>query len=389
MATTFKTFLNNDVISSRTLLHEAIPLTGSILSGTYADSNIKNFSHGMFQSSYDYPYLSSSANHILDITAGYHSDCPLSASTGATQRSKKINIYNQMAQVLMGHDASGDIQKFDEDGDLTGGTKMESCVFINFSRLLTKDEIKKGSFKVEFGMEPLYDHATTNNKARVKLTDVDAQNEYRINSPAGEYGVLIADTTIGDPGNSDSVVLNNDGGTLASGQKAGLIFYQAGIAVVTSSLFKDDTDFSGKRGGLGIINWQNTHMSSSIMSPTGSTGDHGLLLDQMMVSSSISAVADAIRHRIYNIQFNNTTELNSTIYFCRVNNNDYNYSSNPTYLSGSKIRVKDTTSDEPTSYITTVGLYSSDNELLAVAKLSEPLKKTPSNEMTLRVRLDY
>ena len=43
----------------------------------------------------------------------------------------------------------------------------------------------------------------------------------------------------------------------------------------------------------------------------------------------------------------------------------------------------------PRSYVTTVGLYSADNELLAVAKLSEPLKKTPSNEVTLRVRLDY
>ena len=41
------------------------------------------------------------------------------------------------------------------------------------------------------------------------------------------------------------------------------------------------------------------------------------------------------------------------------------------------------------AYITTVGLYSADNELLAVAKMSEPLRKDPSNEVTLRVRLDY
>ena len=41
------------------------------------------------------------------------------------------------------------------------------------------------------------------------------------------------------------------------------------------------------------------------------------------------------------------------------------------------------------SYITTIGLYSEDNELLAVAKISEPLKKDPTNELTLRVRLDY
>ena len=70
-------------------------------------------------------------------------------------------------------------------------------------------------------------------------------------------------------------------------------------------------------------------------------------------------------------------------------NSDVNYSANPTYLSSSKIFVKESPDDLPTTYFTTVGLYSPDNELLAVAKLSEPLKKTPANELTLRVRLDY
>ena len=87
--------------------------------------------------------------------------------------------------------------------------------------------------------------------------------------------------------------------------------------------------------------------------------------------------------------FNNTTELNSTIYFCRANHSEFNYSSNPSYLASSKLVVKNKTTDMPVSYITSVGLYSADNELLAVAKLSEPLKKTPTNELTLRVRLDY
>ncbi len=53
------------------------------------------------------------------------------------------------------------------------------------------------------------------------------------------------------------------------------------------------------------------------------------------------------------------------------------------------MKVKNERSDEPISYITTVGLYGANNELLAVAKLSEPLKKTPADEFTLRVRLDY
>ena len=91
-----------------------------------------------------------------------------------------------------------------------------------------------------------------------------------------------------------------------------------------------------------------------------------------------------------NIQFNNTTELNSTIYFCRANHNEFNYSSNPTYLKDSKLIVKgDNIMNPPRTYVTTVGLYSADNELLAVAKLSEPLRKDPTNELTLRVRLDY
>ena len=72
MASIYKTFTSNDIVSKRDLLHEAIPLTGTIVSGTYSDNNIKVYSaHDMFESVFDYPYLSSSANHIFDITAGY------------------------------------------------------------------------------------------------------------------------------------------------------------------------------------------------------------------------------------------------------------------------------------------------------------------------------
>ena len=67
---TFKPLNENDIVNTRTLLHEAIPLTGTIVSGTYSDENVKQYSHGMFVSVYDYPYLSSSANHIFDVTVG-------------------------------------------------------------------------------------------------------------------------------------------------------------------------------------------------------------------------------------------------------------------------------------------------------------------------------
>ena len=51
MAKSFKNLLGDDQKTTRTLLHEAIPITGSIVSGTYTlHSNVKTFSHGMFQS---------------------------------------------------------------------------------------------------------------------------------------------------------------------------------------------------------------------------------------------------------------------------------------------------------------------------------------------------
>ena len=362
MANTEVEIPEEDQITTRTLLHEAIPITGTIVSGTYADKNIKNYSHGMFQSVYDYPYLSSSANHIFDITIGYAASSAFSRSANS-QNSKKINIYNQMAQVLMGYDNNGAIKLFDEDGDLTGGTKLEECVFVTFSRLLMKDEIKKGTFNLELGINDAFATPFTE---RIKLVDIGADTSYKINSPVGEYGILIADSSDG------GTRLTTDTGTLAAGQKAGLIFYQAGVAVITASVFTDAAD-----GGI----LTNT-VGSSILAGTGT-------MPHVFKSSSISASANAIRHRIYNISFNNTVELNSTIYFCRLKHNDFNYSSNPTYLSASQIRVKNDGTDMPVAYITSIGLYDDDNNLLAVGKLSEPLRKDPTIEYTLRARLDY
>ena len=94
MATTYKSLSATDVASTKTLLNESIPITGSIVSGTYSDNNIKNYSHQMFQSVYDYPYLSSSANHIFDLTFGHSVNSALSGTTSShIAVTKKINMY--------------------------------------------------------------------------------------------------------------------------------------------------------------------------------------------------------------------------------------------------------------------------------------------------------
>ena len=550
MATTFKTFLNNDVTTTKTLLHEAIPITGAILSGTYTSGqgrdedngtytvpleyNIKNYSHGMFQSVYDYPHLSSSANHILDIAVGLSTSSNLSGSTkqfaangsslgttavanggltknygpdtqfvskitvaqaslstsggsessvtlvtplGSTivtkahgtttttaavsgdqsaltydsrtsnnaaaaalaaslnahteivatsaaavvfikftsravnnstdndtfignlnQQEKKIAMYNQMAQVLMGHDKNGNIQRFDRDGNLaeTSNDKMDEVIFLNFSRLLVKDEIKKGSFQIKFGTEQAKATADMNKTAGIAhlltIKDTNAQNDFRINSPAGEYGILSASHTA----LADEQGMRH-GHQLSSSvsSNVGLIFYQAGVVVLTASIFAGESANAMTQGHVGGGGLLNQPVSMSLGGQLG-VYDGGTdkapidsNIDQMLTGSKIQHLATQIRERIYDISFNNTTELNSTVYFCRANHNEFNYSANPSYLADSKIRVKDVPSDMPISYVTSIGLYSPDNELMATAKLSEPLRKDPTNELTLRVRLDY
>ena len=366
MATIFKNFSNTDIASTRTLLHEAIPITGSIVSGTYqrgeggTEENIKNYSHGIFQSIYDYPYLSSSANHIFDITVGYSNTI---SSSAYTQNTKKVNIYYQMSQLLNGYDHTGSIKKF----QTSGGTAQDAMVFFNFARLLTKDEIKKESYIMTLasGGDWTQSGKFTN---LVTLKDLSGSSQYRVDSPAGEYGYIMSQ--------SYGANMNN----FAAGDnhaEIGKVYYQAGIIALTAS--------------MGIFSGSNVaHAVGAAGNDNGTFGiNPQTTINSTLTGATIQVFANAVRNKLNNISFNNTTELNSTIYFCRVHHNDFNYSSNPTYLTASKLRVKTNATDQPVSYITSVGLYSADNELLAVAKLSEPLKKDPTNELTLRVRLDY
>ncbi len=419
MASTYKNFLNNDIASTRTLLHEAIPITGSIVSGTYLENgdnetNIKDYSHGQFQSVFDYPHLSSSANHIFDVTMGYANDSGLSGSRNI-QNAEKVNMYNQMSLMLVGPDENGNIRQFDRNGEPAAAKatkkKMDSVFFLNFARLLTKDEIKKGSFSINLYTgtldqeEKLSTVSLNNNLTRVGdddladgghliLQDHGAATSYYVNSPAGEYAYLYS-------ASADSSTAN---------KAIGALYYQAGIAVITSSVFRAPGAYAAEDGvdarpvNMGDdIEATTTHTALNTPSalaydkggffggiPNSTLDNRTGSVEACFVSASISASCYGFRQAIHEISFNNTTELNSTIYFCRASHNEFNYSSNPTYVDpNSKIRVKETSFDQPATYITSIGLYSADNELLAVAKLSEPIKKTPENELTFRVRLDY
>ena len=87
---------------------------------------------------------------------------------------------------------------------------------------------------------------------------------------------------------------------------------------------------------------------------------------------------------------NSQEDLSSDFIFCRAKNSEYNYSANPSFISASTgaVLFPEFVSN-PTTYITTVGMYNPFGELLAVAKLSRPLEKNFTKELLVRVKLDF
>lgn len=87
----------------------------------------------------------------------------------------------------------------------------------------------------------------------------------------------------------------------------------------------------------------------------------------------------------------NKQYITSTYYFVRVKNKEYNYSTNPTFTTGDvgDINSVDMIENDSTTYITSVGLYNDANELLAIAKISKPIKKTFEVEQNFQVKLDF
>ena len=81
--------------------------------------------------------------------------------------------------------------------------------------------------------------------------------------------------------------------------------------------------------------------------------------------------------------------VSSRYFFTRVKNSDFNYTTNPSIIDSNGNLLYTSLVNNPQTYITTVGLYNDNNELLAVAKLSKPLVKDFTKEALVRIKLDY
>jgi hypothetical protein len=82
--------------------------------------------------------------------------------------------------------------------------------------------------------------------------------------------------------------------------------------------------------------------------------------------------------------------ISSTHYFVRLRNQEFNYSNNPTFFDETNGSIENNEFvQNPVVYVTSIGFYNDQNELLAVAKLSKPVKKTFDSETLIRARLDW
>jgi hypothetical protein len=88
-------------------------------------------------------------------------------------------------------------------------------------------------------------------------------------------------------------------------------------------------------------------------------------------------------------QLNSQETISSDYVFVRIKNGEYNYTTNPSFISGSGTLIYSNFINSPQTYPTTVGMYNDNNELLAVAKLSKPLVKDFTKEALIRVKLDW
>ena len=126
--------------------------------------------------------------------------------------------------------------------------------------------------------------------------------------------------------------------------------------------------------------------SASFNTVTGSAiaGDNAFKL-VTSISGAIALDSSANAFQARNEQF-----ISSTQYFVRVKNAEYNFSNNPSFVTGSVGQFKQPTFvGDPKVYVTTIGLYNDAQELLAVAKLSKPIQKNFSNELLVKVKLDF
>ena len=294
----------------------------------------------------------------IDLTGNLNNDTPTRA------------IYKQYAQLLL----PPNDKKF-----TFNGTDSEKIYVMNFNRARMREKLDPGNFELTLGRLTGSIVAGHIPNAEFTSSHVTLAGGAQTN----RYVQIIDDSSLTSGGGitEGGLVYNLvsgsiDEGTVIHNQATptyyGLLYPQHGIAVLNG----DQLNAMDAAGGLQF----NTVTGSGVQ------GDNAMKLFKSLSGSNDLTPAGTNG----GIQARSSEQVKSTYYFVRVKNAEYNYSNNPSFVTGSLGELFfNTMISDPQVYVTTVGLYNNRRELLATAKLSQPLLKNYTREALVKVKLDF
>ena len=275
-----------------------------------------------------------------------------SDSQGQLNDSPSKAIYSQYRQLLLNPN--------DTRFTTAGSGSTDYVYVINFKRDRIKERLDAGNWELP-------------------LVRISSRATNATGSVATGSGVIkliddssVASAKLGDSGKIYNIV----SGSISSGVHNpaapvyyGLSYPDHGVIVLDGKMLDQQLGFATNTG-------------------SSSEGNNHFVLFHSISGSSY--FTDPQTSDPYGFQARNSEKVTSTHYFVRIKNAEYNFSNNPSYVTGSVGQIAQTTFvGDPKTYITTVGLYNESQELLAVAKLSKPLLKSFQREALIRVKLDF
>lgn len=277
-----------------------------------------------------------------------------SDSQGQLEDSPSKAVYSQYRQLLL--------NPTDSRFTTAGSGSTDYIYVINFKRNRLRERLDAGNFEIPLrtisGSRPTNATGSVNVSGSRVITLIDDSS---ISNPA-----------VGDSGQVYNIVSGsiNDGVyNPAAPVYYGLAYPAFGTLILDGKMLDQQLNFQTNTG-------------------SSSEGNNHFALFHSISGSSVltnPSTGDA-----YGFLARNSENVTSTNYFVRIKNGEYNFSNNPSFTSGSNGQLSQTTFiGDPKTYVTTIGLYNDNQELLAVAKLSKPLLKSFQREALIRVKLDF
>lgn len=239
----------------------------------------------------------------------------------------------------------------------TGNTNSPDFYVININRANYKEKLFLGTFNLALS------GSDGTNQSLIQLTNNSVDVTTLTYCDAGR----VFDVVSGSNGTATTSIITSGSaaGYTVSGSY-GKFLPDVGLILLNSRALA----LSASQGGIGL--------------QPGTTNTNPTLLNtQGELFNAIS------RANATGFKLNSEETITSDYVFVRIKNNDFNYTTNPSMISGSGEFYYPTLVNNPQTFITTVGLYNTNNELLAVAKLSKPLPKDFTKEALIRVKLDF